>query len=78
MENPLILKSSFNRPNIYYEVRFKDLITDPYVDLTDLIKSCGDVCGIVSCLESATCDDLASDFIKKWHLLYCISGRVEQ
>ncbi|PWA54611.1 DEAD/DEAH box RNA helicase family protein [Artemisia annua] len=64
MENPLILKSSFNRPNIYYEVRFKDLITDPYVDLTDLIKSCGDVCGIVYCLERATCDDLASHLSK--------------
>ncbi|KAI7740364.1 hypothetical protein M8C21_009437 [Ambrosia artemisiifolia] len=60
MENPLVLKSSFNRPNIYYEVRFKDLLTDPYVDLTDLIKSCGDVCGIVYCLERTTCDDLAS------------------
>nr|GEV11094.1 ATP-dependent DNA helicase Q-like 3 isoform X1 [Tanacetum cinerariifolium] len=60
MENPLVLKSSFNRPNIYYEVRFKDLLADPYVDLTDLIKSCGDVCGIVYCLERATCDDLAS------------------
>ncbi|GJW23572.1 ATP-dependent DNA helicase Q-like 3 isoform X1 [Tanacetum coccineum] len=60
LENPLVLKSSFNRPNIYYEVRFKDLLADPYVDLTDLIKSCGDVCGIVYCLERATCDDLAS------------------
>nr|XP_043618637.1 ATP-dependent DNA helicase Q-like 3 [Erigeron canadensis] len=60
MENPLVLKSSFNRPNIYYEVRFKDLLTDPYVDLTNLIKSRGDVCGIVYCLERTTCDDLAS------------------
>lgn len=64
MENPLVLKSSFNRPNIYYEVRFKDLLSDPYVDLTDLIKSCGDVCGIVYCLERATCDDLASHLSK--------------
>ncbi|KAJ0933230.1 putative DNA helicase [Helianthus annuus] len=64
MENPLVLKSSFNRPNIYYEVRFKDLLTDPYVDLTDLIKSCGDVCGIVYCLERTTCDDLASHLSK--------------
>ncbi|KAK9055578.1 hypothetical protein SSX86_026662 [Deinandra increscens subsp. villosa] len=64
MKNPLVLKSSFNRPNIYYEVRFKDLLTDPYVDLTDLIKSCGDVCGIVYCLERTTCDDLASHLSK--------------
>ncbi|XP_023746068.1 ATP-dependent DNA helicase Q-like 3 isoform X2 [Lactuca sativa] len=64
MENPLVLKSSFNRPNIYYEVRFKDLLTDPYDDLTDLIKSCGDVCGIVYCLERTMCDDLASHLSK--------------
>lgn len=64
MENPLVLKSSFNRPNIYYEVRYKDLLTDPCVDLTDLIKSCGDVCGIVYCLERATCDYLASHLSK--------------
>ncbi|KAI3801229.1 hypothetical protein L1987_29333 [Smallanthus sonchifolius] len=64
MENPLVMKSSFNRPNIYYEVRFKDLLTDPYVDLTDLIKSCGDVCGIVYCLERTMCDDLASHLSK--------------
>ncbi|XP_076955418.1 ATP-dependent DNA helicase Q-like 3 [Bidens hawaiensis] len=60
MENPLVLKSSFNRPNIYYEVRFKDLLTDPHADLADLIKSCGDVCGIVYCLERSMCDVLAS------------------
>lgn len=64
MENPLVLKSSFNRPNIYYEVRFKDLLKDPYDDLTDLIKSCGDVCGIVYCLERTMCDDLASHLSK--------------
>ncbi|XP_071697252.1 ATP-dependent DNA helicase Q-like 3 [Rutidosis leptorrhynchoides] len=64
MEDPLVLKSSFNRPNIYYEVRFKDLLTDLYVDLADLIKSCGDVCGIVYCLERTTCDHLASHLAK--------------
>ncbi|KAL4571812.1 hypothetical protein LXL04_018577 [Taraxacum kok-saghyz] len=64
MQNPLVLMSSFNRPNIHYEVRFKDLLKDPYDDLTDLIKSCGDVCGIVYCLERTMCDDLASHLSK--------------
>lgn len=58
--NPLVLKSSFNRPNIYYEVRYKDLIEDPYADLCNLLKSSGNVCAIIYCLERATCEDLAS------------------
>ncbi|GMH13761.1 hypothetical protein Nepgr_015602 [Nepenthes gracilis] len=60
LQNPLILKSSFNRPNIYYEVRYKDLLRDPYDDLCIAIKSCGDVCAIVYCLERTTCDALAA------------------
>ncbi|OIV98358.1 hypothetical protein TanjilG_16685 [Lupinus angustifolius] len=59
MQNPLILKSSFNRPNIYYEVRYKDLLDDAYADLSNTIKSMGDVCAIVYCLERSMCDDLS-------------------
>uniref|UniRef100_A0A5B7BZP2 DNA 3'-5' helicase n=1 Tax=Davidia involucrata TaxID=16924 RepID=A0A5B7BZP2_DAVIN len=64
LQNPLVLKSSFNRPNIYYEVRYKDLLDDPYVDLTNLLKSCGHVCAIIYCLERTTCDDLAAHLSK--------------
>ncbi|CAI9100749.1 OLC1v1037913C1 [Oldenlandia corymbosa var. corymbosa] len=60
LHNPLVLKSSFNRPNIYYEVRYKDLMDDPYADLGNLLRSCGEICAIVYCLERTTCDDLAS------------------
>ncbi|KMS95794.1 hypothetical protein BVRB_004930 [Beta vulgaris subsp. vulgaris] len=60
LHNPLILKSSFNRPNIYYEVRYKDLLDDTYADICGLIKSCGDVCGIIYCLERSACDALAA------------------
>ncbi|GLT70588.1 hypothetical protein SLA2020_426590 [Shorea laevis] len=59
LQNPLVLKSSFNRPNIYYEVRYKDLLDDAYADLSNLLKSIGDVCAIVYCLERTTCDDLS-------------------
>lgn len=59
LRNPLVLKSSFNRPNIYYEVRYKDLLDDTYADLCEVIRSCGDVCGIVYCLERSACDALA-------------------
>ncbi|XP_047319618.1 ATP-dependent DNA helicase Q-like 3 [Impatiens glandulifera] len=60
LHNPLVLKMSFNRPNIYYEVRYKDLLEDHYLDLSNLLKSCGDVCAIIYCLERTTCDDLAA------------------
>ncbi|XP_022751520.1 ATP-dependent DNA helicase Q-like 3 isoform X3 [Durio zibethinus] len=60
LQSPLVLKSSFNRPNIYYEVRYKDLLDDSYADLCNVLKSAGDVCAIVYCLERTTCDDLSS------------------
>ncbi|XP_058206539.1 ATP-dependent DNA helicase Q-like 3 [Rhododendron vialii] len=63
LQNPLLLKSSFNRPNIHYEVRYKDLMDHPYADLANLLKSCGNVCAIVYCLERTTCDDLAGHLV---------------
>ncbi|KAF3511870.1 hypothetical protein F2Q69_00008972 [Brassica cretica] len=59
LRNPLVLKSSFNRPNIFYEVRYKDLIDNAYTDLCNLLKSCGNICAIIYCLERTTCDDLS-------------------
>ncbi|GER36184.1 ATP-dependent DNA helicase Q1 [Striga asiatica] len=59
LQNPLVLKSSFNRPNIYYEVRYKDLMDNPYSDICNYLKSCGNICAIIYCLERAACDELA-------------------
>lgn len=59
LRNPLVLKSSFNRPNIFYEVRYKNLIDNAYTDLCNLLKSCGNICAIIYCLERTTCDDLS-------------------
>ncbi|KAL6568887.1 hypothetical protein OROHE_003628 [Orobanche hederae] len=56
---PTCFEVSFNRPNIYYEVRYKDLLDDPYSDICNYMKSCGNVCAIVYCLERTACDDLA-------------------
>ncbi|KAF3439702.1 hypothetical protein FNV43_RR17980 [Rhamnella rubrinervis] len=64
LQNPLVLKSSFNRPNIYYEVRYKDLLDDVYADLSNLLKSSGDVCAIIYCLERTACDDLSAHLSK--------------
>ncbi|CAN1226254.1 ATP-dependent DNA helicase Q-like 3 [Linum perenne] len=64
LRSPLVLKCSFNRPNIYYEVRYKDLLENVYSDLSSLLKSSGDVCAIVYCLERAACDNLAAHLSK--------------
>ncbi|KAL9461834.1 hypothetical protein AB3S75_004767 [Citrus x aurantiifolia] len=60
LQNPLVLKSSFNRPNLFYEVRYKDLLDDAYADLCSVLKSNGDTCAIVYCLERTTCDELSA------------------
>ncbi|XP_019415166.1 PREDICTED: ATP-dependent DNA helicase Q-like 3 isoform X8 [Lupinus angustifolius] len=41
------------------QVRYKDLLDDAYADLSNTIKSMGDVCAIVYCLERSMCDDLS-------------------
>ncbi|XP_042485843.1 ATP-dependent DNA helicase Q-like 3 isoform X2 [Macadamia integrifolia] len=64
LRDPLVLRSSFNRPNIFYEVRYKDLLDDVYVDLSNLLKSTGDVSSIVYCLERTTCDYLSAHLSK--------------
>ncbi|XP_015581828.1 ATP-dependent DNA helicase Q-like 3 isoform X2 [Ricinus communis] len=64
LQDPLILKSSFNRSNIYYEVRYKDLLDDAYADLSSVLKSSGDICAIIYCLQRTTCDGLAAHLSK--------------
>lgn len=45
-------------------VRYKDLLDDVYADLSNLLKSSGDVCAIVYCLERTACDDLSAHLSK--------------
>ncbi|AQK75455.1 ATP-dependent DNA helicase Q-like 3 [Zea mays] len=40
-------------------VRYKDLLDDVYSDISNLLKSSGNVCSIIYCLERAACDDLS-------------------
>ncbi|KAK3159273.1 hypothetical protein QOZ80_2AG0148060 [Eleusine coracana subsp. coracana] len=65
LQNPVILRASFNRPNIFYEVRYKDLLNDVYSDIANLLKSSGNVCSIIYCLERAACDDLSTHLSQK-------------
>lgn len=44
---------------LYDAVRYKDLLHDVYADLSDVLKSSGDICAIVYCLERTMCDDLS-------------------
>lgn len=44
---------------LHFAVRYKDLLDDPYADVCKLLKSCGNVCAIIYCLERTMCDDLA-------------------
>ncbi|KAI5058648.1 hypothetical protein GOP47_0026818 [Adiantum capillus-veneris] len=60
LHQPTILISSFNRPNIYYEVRYKDLLKNPYEDLRKLIKADVDACAIVYCHARTTCDEVGA------------------
>ncbi|GAA0139671.1 DNA helicase [Lithospermum erythrorhizon] len=67
LDNPLILKSaSFNRPNIFYEVRCKNhLCEDPLDDLCKLLSSLGDICVIVYCRMKKVCDYLADQLCRR-------------
>ncbi|KAF8027925.1 hypothetical protein BT93_E0757 [Corymbia citriodora subsp. variegata] len=60
MQSPLVLTSSFNRPNIYYEVRYKDILDDAYADLLKKLKTSGAVCSIIYCLEHTMCDNVSA------------------
>ncbi|KAI3919349.1 hypothetical protein MKX01_038819 [Papaver californicum] len=64
LQDPLVVKSSYNRPIIFYKVRYKDLLGDVYADLSNQLKSSGDVCGIVYCLERTTCEDLSAHLLE--------------
>ncbi|XP_038985395.1 ATP-dependent DNA helicase Q-like 3 isoform X2 [Phoenix dactylifera] len=64
LQHPLILRASFNRPNIFYEVRYKDLLADAYRDVSHLLKSAGNACSIVYCFERSICDDLSGYLCK--------------
>lgn len=64
LHQPSILQTSFNRPNIFYEVRYKDLLNDAYIDLRDMLKSAKQDCTIIYCLARNTCDDIGARLLK--------------
>ncbi|GBG73038.1 hypothetical protein CBR_g12756 [Chara braunii] len=65
LHQPVVLMSSFNRPNIFYEVRYKELLGDPYKDLVRTLRMFPGQCAIVYCLARNTCDDIASRLLSE-------------
>ncbi|GIL86246.1 hypothetical protein Vretimale_13751 [Volvox reticuliferus] len=65
LRSPRIIKGSFNRPNIAYQVRLKELLGEgsdnaALEDLIRFIQQRSDQCGIIYARLRATCDWLAS------------------
>lgn len=57
INNSKVFKSSFNRPNLFYEVRGKSQKTD--LDLIKFIKSKSNQSGIIYCLSRKNTEDLS-------------------
>ena len=57
IHNSKVFKSSFNRPNLFYEVRGKNESTD--LDLIKFIKSKSNQSGIIYCLSRKKVEDLS-------------------
>ncbi|KAL9652273.1 hypothetical protein ABK040_011933 [Willaertia magna] len=60
LKNPSLFISSFNRPNIFYEIRYKDLIDDPLKDLINFLKTKEKDCGIIYCRTRNQVDELVN------------------
>jgi len=58
INNSKVYKSSFNRPNLFYEVRSKNNETN--IDLIKYIKSNSNQSGIIYCLSRKTVEDLSN------------------
>jgi len=57
INNSKVFKSSFNRPNLFYEVRGKNEASD--LDLINFIKSKSNQSGIIYCLSRKKVEDLS-------------------
>ena len=59
-----LISQSFNRPNLYYEVRKKE--KGVVASIADLIKSAHkNQCGIVYCLARKTCEEVAKKLVEQ-------------
>eukprot|EP00301_Raphidiophrys_heterophryoidea_P023194 c7143_g1_i1.p1 GENE.c7143_g1_i1~~c7143_g1_i1.p1 ORF type:complete len:862 (-),score=215.89 c7143_g1_i1:53-2545(-) len=69
LQNPGMYMASFDRPEIYYSVAYKDHVPSLYAHLIKFLKQCGarkradnepSASGIIYCQKRTSCDELAS------------------
>lgn len=60
MRKPKRFSNSFNRPNLFYQVIYKDLLKTPLQDLAEFIKEGNFECGIIYCHKRNDCNELAA------------------
>jgi len=65
LDKPLMVALSFNRPNIYYEVRYKDLLGNIHTDMASFIAERNGACGIIYCHKRETCGNVAAKLKEK-------------
>jgi bloom syndrome protein len=64
-----VFLQSFNRPNLTYEVRSKGKNDEVLTSMAETITSSyRNQCGIIYCLSRRTCENVAEDLRKKYHL----------
>jgi bloom syndrome protein len=74
MTNPYLYRSSFNRPNLYYEVRPKD---NKSVDaMADYISKRPRDSGVIYCLSRKDCESLSEKLEEKLKAKNCGNVRV--
>ncbi|EKX53795.1 hypothetical protein GUITHDRAFT_52059, partial [Guillardia theta CCMP2712] len=61
LNNPEFLIATFNRPNITYEVRFKEQVPDSDVqgDIARFLSKMKGQCGIIYCFKRTECSEIA-------------------
>lgn len=69
MQKCILFKSSFNRPNIYYEVRTKPSSQVECIEqISDLIKQrFKNESGIIYCFSQRECEDVAKELCNRGH-----------
>ena len=71
MHEPVILQSSFNRPNLVYEIRHKKKLKNVDADISNLLKTrFKDKSGIIYCISRKDCEKL-SETLKKNYRIKC-------
>ena len=66
-----IFQSSFNRPNLFYEIRAKENLKNVDKDICDLLNTrFAKKCGIIYCISRKDCEKLA-ETLKRNYKIRC-------